>query len=232
MFLTERTGFTERKKREYSSSVVSVRAKSGFSLIELMMVMGVIVILVAMLFPVILGQRAKAKKKQALVEAHNIVLALKAYNMDYGKWPNQSQAASDTTYFADNHLIIKPLIGDNPRGKVYLAVQPLSSNVDSSGRTNFIGQMDFLANYVDPWGVPYVICMDEDMNGDSEIYLKNVIYTNIFSVPQTIYSYSATNYFTNYIAANVDVAVASFADKTNANPSNAAFEVETWSEPR
>ena len=204
------------------------RAARGFTLIELMIVMGVIIILVAMMFPVIIGARAKARNKQALTEAHNIVLALKGYRMEFGKWPNQTQAADDTTYFTNNHLVIAPLIGNNPRGKVFLAIQLLSTNI-SGGLTNLTGQTDSITNLVDPWGVPYVIGLDENMDGSTLINISNVPYANMFATPSAPYYYLAgatTN--TRYTVANVEVAVASFAGKTNI----LTFEVETWSDPR
>jgi len=184
----------------------------GFTLVELMLVMGVIVILVAMMFPVIIGAKEKARKKQALTEAHNIVLALKGYRMEFEKWPNQVQATNDTTYFTNNYLVARELMGHNPRGKVFLSVQA----------TN---QTDSITNLVDPWGVPYVICVNEDMSTNCLIHLLNISYVNTFVSSGTKY-YSATN----YSVANVDVAVASFANKTNANL--AVFEVETWSDPQ
>ena len=194
----------------------------GFTLVELMIVMGVIVILLAMMFPVIIASKDKARKKQALTEAHNIALAISAYRSEYGKWPNQSQAGTDTTYFVNNNEVILPLIGNNPRGRVFLAVQA----------TN---QTDGSTNMVDPWGVPYVICMNENEDTNCLIDILNVSYTNIFVVPHETKTYSATNYY----VANAEVAVASFAGETNATPSLNAygnpinpFQAETWSEPR
>jgi len=184
-----------------------------------MLVMGVIIILVAMLFPVVIGMKDKARKKQALTEAHSIVLALKGYQMEYGKWPNQTQAVHDTFYFTNNHEVIVPLIGHNPRGKVFLTIQA----------TN---QTDSVTNFTDPWGAPYLICFDEDMDGNCKFFFKNVGYTNSFVSPPIIGYYSATNRFTNYFVANMDVAVASFAGGTNADQTNQPFTVETWSEPR
>lgn len=195
--------------------------------------MGVIIILVAMLFPVVIGMKDKARKKQALTEAHAIALALKAYRMEFDKWPDQTQAAKDMTYFTDNYLVIMPLIGHNPRGKVFLSLQMLSSNV-VDGQTTFAGQTDFSTNFVDPWGVPYVVYLDEDMNGGCLIDFTNAPYTNIFAQSGIKY-YSATN----YAVANVEVAVASFGGKTNASLESDVygrqlklFEVETWSEPQ
>ena len=209
---------TEKNIAEESKTRRKVCGAS-FTLVELMLVMGVIIILVAMLFPVVIGMKNNARQKQALTEAHGIVVALKGYRMEFGKWPNQTQAAQDTTYFTNNYRVVVPLMGQNPRGKVFLTVQA----------TN---QTDSITNFTDPWGVPYVICLDEDMSGSCGIGLTNVVYTNNFVSPPTAYSYSATNCFTNYTVANVEVAVASFAGKTNVNLSNNAFQVETWSEPQ
>lgn len=205
------------RSKEVSEYSVPFR---GFTLVELMIVMGVIIILVSMLFTVVIGARSKARNKQALTQAHTIVVALKAFRMEYGKWPNQTQGTNDTTYFTNNYLVILPLIGqnprENPRGKVFLTMQA----------TN---QIDSVTNFVDPWGVPYVICMDEDMSGGCLINFIDVIYNNNFAVPPTAYFYSATN----YSVTNMEVAVASFAGNTNANQKSfTTYGVETWSEPR
>jgi len=204
------------KEKAHKNSVPS------FTLVELMIVMGVIIILVGMLFPVILGMKERMRERQARVEVHNIMLALKSYRMEFGQWPNQTQAATDTTYFADNYQVILPLVGQNARGKVYLTLQ--ASN-----------QTDSAANFVDPWGVPYVICLNEDMSTNCLIDVVDVMYTNNYARPPTVYRYSATN----YSVANMDVAVASFANKVSAsvyknssgNCTN-LFGVETWSEAR
>jgi len=191
----------------------------SFTLVELMLVMGVIVILVAMLFPVVIGMKNNARKKQALTEAHAIVLALKAFRMEYDKWPRQIQAERDITYFTNNHEVILPLIGrdprENPRGKVFLTIQA----------TN---QTDSVTNFTDPWGVPYIICINENMDTNCLIDFTNVPYANNFVSPPTPYSYSATN----YSVANMEVAVASFAGNTNANQKSfEKYGIETWSEP-
>ncbi len=179
----------------------------GFTLVELMVVISIIAILVSMLFTVIIGAKDKARKKQALTEAYNIVLALKTYYAEYEKWPNQIYKTNDTTYFANNYLVIRELVGQNQRKKAFLAVP--TNQIDSAG------------NFVDPWGIPYVICLDDDLNGNCTISVTNFAYYNSIGVPSrtNIYSYG-------YSVPNMDVAVASFANTTN------SFPVETWSEPR
>ncbi len=133
----------------------------AFTMIELLIVMGVIAILVGLLYTVTTTIPENARKSQARTEVRSIALALKAYKVDNGKWPNQTQGETDTTYFANNYLVIRELIGSNVRGKVYLDVPTNRLNPDGS--------------YFDPWGTPYVICMDE--NGDNQVHID--AFTNV-----------------------------------------------------
>lgn len=177
--------------------------------------MSVIVVLVGLMFPVVIGIRAKARNRQALVQAHDITVALKSYYGEFGVWPDQDQGALDRTYFTNNHRVILPLMGFNPRGKLFLTMQ--ESN-----------QFDAVSNYLDPWGVPYVICMDEDANGSCVISgISNTPYLNIYlQSPATSFYIVAAG--SNSPVTNVDVAVASFAGAT----SPAKFAVESWSAPQ
>ncbi len=132
------------------------KQKIGFTMIELLIVMGVLAILIGLIYSVTTALPESARDNQAKTEVRAIALALKAYKADNGKWPNQTQDATDTVYFANNYLVVRELMGDNPRRKVYLEVP--TNRLDPDG------------NYFDPWGMPYVICMDEDGNNNLEIY--------------------------------------------------------------
>ena len=87
------------------------RLAAGFTLLEVMLVIGIIANLASLLFPVIIGARAKAKEKQAAAETRTILMAIKAYRQEYGKWPAQIQAMQDTTYIISNYCVIHPLLG-------------------------------------------------------------------------------------------------------------------------
>lgn len=118
-----------------------------------MLVVGIIAILVAMLFPVIIGVREKTKQRQATAEARAIALALDAYRQEYGKWPAQVQTIVDTTYVITNKCVIQPLLGSNwggfnPKNKQFLSLP-----------TN---NLDYAGNYLDPWGIPYVVGIDQN----------------------------------------------------------------------
>jgi len=181
--------------------------KKSFTLIELMVVMSVIAILLGMLYPVILGARERAKKKQAMVETRSIMLALKAYRSEYGKWPAQ-QDSVDKMYFTNNYKIIGALT-TNSRRRIFLSFQ--ANSLDSYG------------NYVDPWGVPYFICMDQNADINIGVCFTNS-YSNQFS-GETNISYSCSNYYVKGIEAGA----ASFGGTTNIYITN-SIAIHSWDE--
>lgn len=61
--------------------------KKGFTLIELLVVIGIIVILMAILYPVFQSVREKARQTNCQSNLHQIAIALKEYRADHGKYP-------------------------------------------------------------------------------------------------------------------------------------------------
>ncbi len=61
--------------------------QGGFTMIELVVVVGVIGILVAILFPAVNAGRVKAKEREAAVIAESLANAVTAYHTENGKWP-------------------------------------------------------------------------------------------------------------------------------------------------
>jgi|LSQX01.1.fsa_nt_gb prepilin-type N-terminal cleavage/methylation domain-containing protein len=61
--------------------------RRGFTLVEMLVVIGIIVVLVGILFPVFAGVREQARQTQCLSNLHQLGIALKAYRTDYGWYP-------------------------------------------------------------------------------------------------------------------------------------------------
>ena len=101
---------------------IDARPKSSaFTLIELLTVIAIIAILMALLFPVIGSVRETAKKTQAKTDEMQIVAAVKAFNTEYGKYPNVDPTGTPPAAGTDT------LVGDMKKGSS-LAQQPTVDN--------------------------------------------------------------------------------------------------------
>jgi len=93
---------------------------AGFTLVEMLVVIGIIAILVAILYPVFSSARIKAKQARCASNLHQLVVALKQYAEDYRAyppWPSFDSVAGRFTggfsalypdYITDAGLLICP----------------------------------------------------------------------------------------------------------------------------
>ncbi|MAA70825.1 MAG: type II secretion system protein GspG [Bermanella sp.] len=105
-----------------------MKKQSGFTLIEIMVVLAILAGLVAMVAPNIIGEAGAARVKTAKAEMANISQALDMYKLDNFTYPSTSQGLEA--------LVSKP--SGSPEPKNYKAN----------------GYMKKLP--IDPWGNPYL----------------------------------------------------------------------------
>jgi prepilin-type N-terminal cleavage/methylation domain-containing protein len=70
-----------------ANSWKSARVRGGFTLVELLVVIGIIVLLIGILLPVISAVRRSAEKNAGRLDLQTIGLALEAYRKDFGDYP-------------------------------------------------------------------------------------------------------------------------------------------------
>jgi len=102
---------------------------SGFTLIELMVVVIIIAALAGMVLPHVLPASEEAKKKIARGDIANISMALKMYRLHNGKYPASSQGldvltAADPKYGGEPYLESAPV---DPWGNKYIYKVPGTS---------------------------------------------------------------------------------------------------------
>lgn len=150
----------------------TVRHPAAFTLIELLVVISIIAILAGLGFPAVQGALGAGKKAQARNDVQQIVAALKAFQLEYGRLPTSVVAANNSAegssgYFDSNSKdIIKALMGAdetlNPRNIVFL---------DAKITTKKKGGVD-ISDYTfyDPWGGYYRLKLDVSYDGKCEYY--------------------------------------------------------------
>ncbi|HQT96551.1 MAG TPA: type II secretion system major pseudopilin GspG [Thermodesulfobacteriota bacterium] len=117
-----------------------LRDRSGFTLIEIMVVIIILGLLAALVVPKLIGRTEEAKKTQARVQIRNIEQALGLFKLDNGFYPATDQG-------------IEALIRIPDAGRI--------PNNYRKG-----GYMDRLPK--DPWGNPYVY-VSPGAHGDYDI---------------------------------------------------------------
>lgn len=127
----------------------------AFTLIELLIVIAIIGILMALLFPAVNGAIDAARKAQAKNDVTQIATAVVAYETEYGKLPGLSGSSSDSTVDVGSSLV-NILTGqdltENPRKIVFIEIGQWKKN--SKSGTNAGG------NFLDPWGNQYKVTLD------------------------------------------------------------------------
>lgn len=138
--------------------------RHDFTLVELLMAIGIIVILAAISIPTALSAIKKAETAKAQAEMTALVTALKNYESTYGFLPFHFKKSSNTSPATDGEVqpgdytdFIRVLQGENleikgrkmnPRKLAFLEIQ---------GNTKGV--------YEDPWGNDYTVIIDGDGDG-------------------------------------------------------------------
>jgi prepilin-type N-terminal cleavage/methylation domain-containing protein len=142
------------------------QAAGGFTLVELLVVISIIVVLMGLLFPTINIVKNAANKARAGAAIQGLCGAAKAYNNEYGKWPDP---ANDQDFILTFNGLMNPQTGqkitsgqaanDNPRAIQFMEIK--AKDVTIPGSSNNQSPLAFY----DPWSMPYAYCFDNGKKG-------------------------------------------------------------------
>jgi prepilin-type N-terminal cleavage/methylation domain-containing protein len=150
--------------------------RGGFSLIEILVVIAIVAILMALLFPAFTGVQDQAKRTQAKNDIAQIVTAVNAFYAEYGQYPCDAQTGNEGADFfaADdnaNNTLFDILRGDPTNGnvqtynpKAIAFFQPTIAKDPANPRSGIGGN----GRLYDPWGSCYRVRMDNNYTGAVE----------------------------------------------------------------
>jgi prepilin-type N-terminal cleavage/methylation domain-containing protein len=129
-------------------------SRSAFTLIELLIVIAILGILMALLFPAVGAAIDNARRASAKNDCVQIATAITAYETEYGRLPSTNANGPLPTE------VLGALMGSNssslnPRLIVFLEVQTARKGKGGLGAGG---------TYVDPWGNAYQVAFDGDYN--------------------------------------------------------------------
>jgi len=163
------------------------RVRRGFTLIEMLVVIAIIGLLAAMLFPVFAKVKTKTKIRMAQSEMSGLIAGIGQYETAYSRYPGNVNG-QDYTYGYPAQL---PVVANSTNNNANLMIiltdlntginlnhaknpQQLSLyNAKGSSDTISPGLSTIDNQLRDPWGHPYIMTIDFDGDG----YTKDALYS-------------------------------------------------------
>lgn len=157
--------------------------KSSFTLVELLIVIGIIIILAGILLPVVNSGIKKADMTKAKAEITTLVNAIKQFESTYGFLPT---SACDTNgKVTDYELLIRILQAE----ELSATPPPAPADVVNVRKVRFLDvQGNEPGTYTDPWDNNYEILLDHDYDGKISQNVDGIVTANPYYFTIVVWS--------------------------------------------
>lgn len=128
-------------------SLVTGLCPAAFTLVELLVVIAIIITLAGLGFAGLQGAMESSRKAQARNDVAQVASAVKAYQLEYGRLPEEGN-------------VIGELTGDNSKKIVFIELKAAKGTPPKGGISG--------NQLLDPWGEAYDIFLDDDYDNKME----------------------------------------------------------------
>lgn len=152
-------------ERRDSIAFVTDRNRNGFTLLELMVVIAIVVVLAGFLLPAVQSVLERAKKVQAKNDVTQIVTAMNAFYTEYGRYPTIATTDAAATYggSTSSKALFDELRAKNISSTALNSRQIIFISPPEDGTlANPKGKIGTDGQFHDPWGSAYGISIDAD----------------------------------------------------------------------
>ncbi len=145
--------------------------KRVFTLVELLVVIGIIAVLAGILLPAVSGSMQKADQTKAKAQITTLVNAIKQFEATYGYLPTKYYDGDDKKSLLDTTNT------DKVKDTLYENLIRILQNEETSDKKINVRKIKFLdiqgnipGVYQDPWDKDFIVYLDSDANGKIETF--------------------------------------------------------------
>jgi general secretion pathway protein G len=133
-----------------------LRGRAGFSLLELLATLAILVVLAGVLVPAVGSQMGRAREERALRDMNTVAKAFNAYFVDTGQWPANGAFSASTS--SSEELIQLPCLYANVKDLPGWSGPYLNEGLRVNDATMWVASASREAGGLrDPWGNAYVV---------------------------------------------------------------------------